>query len=225
MSFNTPIFWIGAPNRVDTREYPKVVMLVVGPQKYLGHFRDANEFNTFWKEYMNIKYRMSDIMDDKTTTTDERDLRVKNNWCPMVRKFVQKWGPEFLPGDVRHSFNDVEVNLLKVRATVWPVFHTFKQDNRFPGVCVYGKPMVVKVDGINTNVDIFPNDTLFQVRLRFRNDNDMEGYFAEEHWKFIINGESVNRREDEEKLMACMLCMNNDKVALERRGNNVKSRG
>ena len=60
---------------------------------------------------------------------EERDNQFKNHLLPKVATFIEKWGKEMVPEDIRVAVTDIESNV-GVAITIWPPWEFVQLEKR-----------------------------------------------------------------------------------------------
>lgn len=120
-------YYLGHLSRMNNPNYTFRWSTCTGNDVYVGDFANANEGVTFGAEYSHVKHVIEDInyayeRVNSTMTEDNYRNNLMNGWLPLVTALENKWGKQFIPGDVRRAKNNVEANL-GIALTTWPTQH------------------------------------------------------------------------------------------------------
>ena len=117
-------YYLGTISRNNNPRYPFRWSTCTGTDIYIGDFSDVKEGMAFQAEYLHVKHFIEDLnhtyeQENSSMTRDQYCDTLKQGWLPMIKRLENKWGKEFVPGDVRMAKNNVEENL-GLALTSWP---------------------------------------------------------------------------------------------------------
>ena len=107
------LYLLGNKNENDKSNYPVTTMLQIDyepfPKYNFVRFQNRAEKYSFLQKYFSIK---DDIALQKNKLPEKKFKKwLRNKWLPKVNTFLQIYGSNRCPTDVRAALNDVKIGL------------------------------------------------------------------------------------------------------------------
>jgi hypothetical protein len=87
--------------------------------------KKCNEWSSYCNELSELKCMIADLkwayIHEGTLSEHNYMMRVAYDFNPLMYKFINKWGKDMVPIDLRVAINDIEINLFDTEhVTDWP---------------------------------------------------------------------------------------------------------
>ena len=132
MDDNSITHYYGSCEKHDDPDYgARILIVIFGFDKaYLdflspddaflweSEYKDVKTSENFANMYINVYHML---------LMEKMDLLFCTEYIPITVAFVQKWGLEMVPADLRFSINDVRTNII-MSLILWPLIHYIHED-------------------------------------------------------------------------------------------------
>jgi hypothetical protein len=119
------VAYLGTPDTLDSSRFPfqrsvyheHAVVLI-------GHFRNESEYERWLHRTEEIRSRyesLKDCIDDNDISYEDNNSPLREQWLPLIDSFIQAFGKEMVPQDIRWTINNIQA-YLDVTLTSFPPF-------------------------------------------------------------------------------------------------------
>ena len=124
---NLQIFQLGTKERNESSAIWVIQNVSTGTEMndaiLMTPFTSVKEWRAYQAKVTEIKSGISDarnLMNAGIITDKAYKSRMSCYWYPKTKQFMNEWGTEMVPFDVRWTVNDVEDTILEMKQTQWP---------------------------------------------------------------------------------------------------------